>query len=449
MFVDEIFSLMRKGRELTKDFDEISKANTKSLSKRASDSTCQFPCIIADSIPLAMAAAVTKNMDRVYASFVQTVIASDPLIDITIDRGPLDYMKRLHQNLKLESVIDEEALYESKRKQEEIKSFMESECSNLMVPDDLYGSVMEKAYNGEYKLYLDKTGSYGVAIKESVLSSDAMKSHLKQLESHLNSFDTRPFAVTEADTTKSDLIRGMLDQPNLSKMDIDIKASKELSTPKLLDRDIKRYNELQPYGISVRLMAVNDKKEFVQYMDFVVGIKAIMHPVKSAELVNSVGDVLKNRNAVFNFIRWTTGEISLVKDLILHIDELKTDASYKANGKNPFIPSLKRLKEKKVKFSSSGITKLVPNATLVLSSFEVEDLKNQFGVDVRDTYFAKKVIKDLFLLAFVVVDEGSETIDILYESSDAFETYTLETLEREVSLSSNKLGKEIGRMISQ
>jgi len=116
---------------------------------------------------------------------------------------------------------------------------------------------------------------------------------------------------------------------------------------------------------------------------------------------------------------------------------------------SPFLPTLKRLKEKKVNLSSSGINKLVPNATLVVSSFEVEDIKSEFGFDIRDTYFAKKIIKELFLLAFIIVDEGSETIDILYEGSDSFETYTLETLEREVSLSSNKLGKEIGRMISQ
>ena len=54
----------------------------------------------------------------------------------------------------------------------------------------------------------------------------------------------------------------------------------------------------------------------------------------------------------------------------------------------------------------------------------------------------------LFLVAFVVVDDTSGTIDILYDGSDSYQTYALETLERENSMASNKLGREIGRMIA-
>ena len=451
--VNEIFSLARKGRNLTKDIEDLQSLNTQSISRRAKGTTCQFPSIVADSIPLSMASVITKNMDRVYASFVQTVIASNPLIDITIDRGPLDYMKRLHQNIRLESVIDEDALFRNENEVNELRSFMESECPNLSVPDDLYESVMNRVYNGEYKLYLDPTGTFGVAFKESVLNSEAYRENERQLSEHLSEFNLRPFPVSEASRDKGmkeDILRGVIDNANKSaSQDSNYKLTKEMNAPRMVDRDAKRVNELQPYALSVRLMAVNDKKEFVQYIDFIVGIKTILHVTKSREIVSNIGNVLKNRNFAFNFIRWTTGEISFIKDLVLHLDDIKVDSSYKSRGTSPFLPTLKRLKEKKVDVSMSGIKKLVPNATLVISSFEVDDIKNEFGFDVRDTYFAKKIIKELFLLAFIVVDEGSETIDILYEGSDSFETYTLETLEREVSLSSNKLGKEIGRMISQ
>ena len=36
---------------------------------------------------------------------------------------------------------------------------------------------------------------------------------------------------------------------------------------------------MMPYAMQVRLMAVNDKKEFVQFMDFVLGVKTILHPI--------------------------------------------------------------------------------------------------------------------------------------------------------------------------
>ena len=54
----------------------------------------------------------------------------------------------------------------------------------------------------------------------------------------------------------------------------------------------------------------------------------------------------------------------------------------------------------------------------------------------------------LFLVAFVIIDDTTGTIDILYDGSDSFQTYALETLERENSMNSNKLGREIGRMIA-
>lgn len=455
LLADDIFAFLRKGREMTQGVENLSNMNTKSISRRAQASTCQFPCLIPDTIPLTHASVICKNMDRVYASFIQTVVSSDPLIDITIDRSPLDYMKRLHQNLRLESVIDEEALFKAKKENAELRQFMESECPDLYVPEELYEETVERIYNGEYKLYLNTAGTFGVAVKESVISLDVDNMNKALMESYLSSFDLHPFPVTEApdSLSKSDALKGFLNNANnKSKMDEQKsmqQITKDMSTPRLVDRDAKRVNELQPYGLSVRLMAVNDKKEFVQYMDFIIGIKTILHVCKSKELVEATGNILKNRNPVFNFIKWTTGEISFVKDFLLHIDEMKIDTTYRSRGANPWIPTLKRLKEKKVKFSLSGVTKLVPNATMVLSSFEVEDIRREYGVDVRDTYFAKKLMQELFLLSFIIVDEGSETIDILYEGADSFETYTLETLQKEVDMSSNKLGKEIGRMISQ
>jgi hypothetical protein len=57
-------------------------------------------------------------------------------------------------------------------------------------------------------------------------------------------------------------------------------------------------------------------------------------------------------------------------------------------------------------------------------------------------------MNNLFLVAFVIIDEATGTLNILYDGDSAYQTYSLETLERENTMSSNKLGREIGRMIS-
>lgn len=451
--IDDILSLVRKGRLMTKDLEEFKKYNTQSIAKRAQDFTCQFPCLTADTIPTDKAGVLVKNMDYIYASFLQTVVASDSLIDISVDRGPLDYMKRMHQNLKLESVINEERIFASEREHQEFRTFMESECKDLQIPDNMMESTIEKVHSGDYRLYLDPTGSYGVVFSEAAISL-LPQERQDMMTEYLSEFDLNRFPAFEANSlTKSDVLDSFVsssikNSTQTTNLKVGDGVSKVPAT-RLLDREVKRVNDMQPLGIGVRLIAVNDKKEFVQFIDFIVGVKAILHPVKSTEIVDNLAYTLQNKNAFFNFVKWTTGEISLFKDLILHINDAKYNTTYRNRGASPFFPNLRRLKEKKVSVGTFGVRKLVPNSTVIVSSFEVEDLKSRYGFDLRDVALANKVISDLFLMTLVIIDEATDTIEFLYQSSTAFEVYGLETLEREVSLSSNKLGKEIGRMIAK
>ena len=55
----------------------------------------------------------------------------------------------------------------------------------------------------------------------------------------------------------------------------------------------------------------------------------------------------------------------------------------------------------------------------------------------------------LFLMTFCVIDEGSGIISILYDGGADYETYSIDVLERDATMQSNKLGKEIGRLISR
>ena len=52
-------------------------------------------------------------------------------------------------------------------------------------------------------------------------------------------------------------------------------------------------------------------------------------------------------------------------------------------------------------------------------------------------------------MAFVIVDEGSQTLDILYQDGSSFETIALETIQREISTNSNRIGNELGRLLTQ
>ena len=179
-----------------------------------------------------------------------------------------------------------------------------------------------------------------------------------------------------------------------------------------------------------------------------IGVKTILHLIRSDEIVDNIARSIANRSVMFNFIRWTTGEISFIKDLLLHLDDLKFDVNNRAKGYSAWFPTLKRLKDRKVSFKNFRANQLIPNSSLVISSYEVNLLEEKYGIIIKDVGIAKRLINNLFLMTLVILDDASLTMDILYQDSTSFETYALETIQREVSLNSNRLANEIGRMIS-
>ena len=431
-FINDILNVMRKGPEVATQLNSV-KLNTKTITRGAKDSTFQFPCLIADSVPLDMANTMSRTLDKVYASFTQTWLSMNSVVDITINPTPLDYLRKMHQNLKLEGSLND-----------------------LMVNPEDVDSYMEKVQDGKYKLYMSKDNSYGVVFNISNKTNRAiLESHKELLKEHLSDIDVKPLeAFYEADDASSVDIVDRFVTAQSSKASIqkqrDIASiSNNVQAPKLVDRDIKKTNDMVPLGVQVRLIAVNDKKEFVQYMDFIVGVKTIMHIIQTDDMVDNLKRGIENKSLLFKFLRWTTGEISLIKDIILNLDEIKNDSVRQA-GKSPFFGTLQRLKNKKVGMTNFTVPHaIIPNATVVISSYEADILQSKYGIDIRRDAIVRLLMNNLFLMAFVIMDEGTGTVSVFYDGDQTYQTYAIETLERDNAMNSNKLGKEIGRMISR
>lgn len=431
--IQDITSLMRKGPELASQVNSV-KLNTKSIARGAKDSTFQFPCLVVDSTPIDMANTVARTLDQVYATFTQTWLSMNSMFDITIDPTPLSYLRKLHQNIKLESGLDE-----------------------IVLNGDDMDEYIENVYDGKCRLYMNPEMTYGVLFNVAdKTTKELVESHKDLLQEYMSEFDLAPIQVMEADGNPNayDLaqavVQGQVEKGRRDRRETEVSQSTKLQAPKLLDRDIKRSNDLLPFGIQVRLIAVNDKKEFVQFVDFIVGVKTILHPVSSNDMIDNIARALQNKSLAFKLLKWTTGEISLVKDIILNLKDIKTDAMSRTNKKSPFFNTLKRLKNKRVGLSNLTVPHaLIPNATIVITSYEADYLLNNYAVDVRNEAVATKLIKNLFLMSFIILDEGTGTMSILYDADRSFQTYSLETLERDNAMNSNKLGREIGRMISR
>lgn len=427
--IGDILSLVRTGAGEVAKLNELG-INSRSIARGAKDATFQFPCLVSDSLPIDMANTIARMLDRQYASWTQTWLSYNATYDITIDPTPLSYLKKLHQNTNFESTID-----------------------GLFVDEDDYEAYREKVYTGEYRCCKSKDGKFAILFNVADKpTADMIRSHRKFLQEYMDDFDLTPLenVFTEDSNQANQNDREQQDLRHQKQTDLKnrIDISKASRAPKMTDRELKRANDTVPYGIEVRLMAINDKHEFVQYMDIVVGVKTILHPVSSDEMINNVTLALRNRSFVFRFLRWTTGEITLVKDLILNIDDLKRDAN-DINGNTPFFATLKRLKRRHFGIRNLTVPQvLIPNATFVMTSYEVDYINKNFGINLRDSRMARKLFDAFLLMSFIIVDEGMGTVSVLTDADKRYQVYALETLERDNDLNSNKLGKEIGRMIS-
>lgn len=425
---------MRFGPELTNDLREV-KMNTRSVARGAKDSTFQFPMLVDDSIPVDMTGTIGRTFDYIYANFAQSWISMNSTYDMTLNPSPFSYLKKLHQNVKFEGLEVE--------------------------PNDVE-SYMEKVYDGSYRLYMNESNTFGVlfnvADKPTKLMLEANRDQLRDPHSGLNLrevVDVTAKAVKDYQDVVSRENKEYRDQTmhelNYAKGMRDLKYGdpKAAKGPKLTNQKVEKLNDMTPYGLEVRLIAVNDQNQFVQYVDIVLGIKTVIHPVQADDLIDNIGRAIQNKSLAFKFLRWTTGELSLIKDLILNMNEIRDDA-FNRSSKTPFFSKLKRIKNRRFGIDMFGSPHFViPNSTIVVSTYVVDKLKDSMGIDLRNPATAKKTVDSLFLMGLVILDEGTGLVSVMYDGDTQFQNYTIDGLEKDRMLNSNKLGNEIGRMIAR
>ena len=83
------------------------------------------------------------------------------------------------------------------------------------------------------------------------------------------------------------------------------------------------------------------------------------------------------------------------------------------------------------KMSKVKTNRLLPNASFVFTVDEVEYIKANFGYDLLSSKMAKQLMKEYFLLGYVVLDMANEVAHIMYDGQKDFQLMTFRNLERE------------------
>lgn len=200
---------------------------------------------------------------------------------------------------------------------------------------------------------------------------------------------------------------------------------------KLSDNDVKKCNELVPTTLSLTLQ-VKDGSNFGGVSNFVIGVKGLLHPVNSDDMISNLLSGYKSGNKFFNFLRWSSGEIKFIKDLILNMDNIKEDVVRKhAKNGSGWWSALKRRRNIAALRRIKGSGRILPNTTIVCSINEIDELKEAYGVDLMNPTSIKKIMKTFFLLGFVVVDDSQELCHFIFDGENNYQVVSFNGLEKE------------------
>lgn len=447
--ISEISSAIKDAKGLMGEVKKINdfKVND-SLARRSSQATLQFPVLISNSINIDTAQSVSKALEKKYANFVQIVISMNPYLDLKKDKNIVGYLNNIHQNAPtVSNLLKENAMELLTDENIGIFLSLNEGCSGEILHSNKKQMYSITESLNRYKvndLYKPKSITMGEAeakaryfLKENsvVMESDKSDDNKTDVKtsSNVSTIDHNKVKSLGDETLKS---------VKFSQWEADQRSK---AGAKMSDNDVKKANELVPTTLTVTVNPIQGDN-FGGSLNFVLGVKGIMHLIPSNEMISNLLSGLKSGNKFFNFIRWTTGEITFVKDLLLNIDQLKDDAVKKYTGGSAWWTTLKRRKTLAKAKNLMSRTKLLPNATIVCSIEEVIEMKEVYGFDLMNLRHSTKLMNDYFLLGFVVVDSSQELVHFLFDGEDSFETLSFKGLEKENN-SKNDF-KEIYKMIS-
>ena len=434
-----------------------------SLAKMSSAATLQFPIIVSRSINNDTAQAVSKAMERQYATFVQIVISLNPYLDLQKDKDMSGYLKNIHQNNPtpidlLESCTN---VYSDEAYGLHMLMSLNEGCNGQILASNKEQMFSVEDHLNPIKINdIYKPASITLSVAESSLDYFCKKNNIitEALEDDIDNakdqFELNKIKAKE-DYKRSNTkeIEHLLNSNiNNEKFNHELKKAeaefRARTVVKLSDNDVKKSNELVPTTLSLT-MQIKDGKSFGGVSNFVIGVKGLLHPVNSNDMISNLLDGYKSGNKFFNFIRWTTGEISFLKDLIFNIDEIKDDVVNKySKEKSHWWTTLKRRKTlAKAKAAFSGGRKnILPNASIVCSMEEVMEIKDVYGVDLMDVKHVKKLMDRYFLLGFAIVDDSQELCYFIFDGENNYQAISYKGLEKENN-SKNDF-KDIYKMIN-
>ena len=231
---------------------------------------------------------------------------------------------------------------------------------------------------------------------------------------------------------------------------------KSVGLPEILkDVEIKKINGMLPYAIkcSFRVSGTNHMAD----IDYLIGVKTVMHLVDMKALAKDLPSIMEGSLPGIRKIRYKMGELSWL-EYMFDLKGVKKDAAKRLNKSSKWLSTLKRLANAKhatsdisrdlaeIMDAESGLP--LPNASLVISKNEVDEILEKTGIDLTNPDVVVKLMEKIFLLCFMIIDGSAGTMKVLMEGQTAWDVQALAQLDAEKNrMDSSAIMQELGKMV--
>jgi len=192
----------------------------------------------------------------------------------------------------------------------------------------------------------------------------------------------------------------------------------------------KEYATLSPTMVECEFVLTNRSGAFGNNSNYMTmkatfGVKAVARRIDSQTFVTNIVSGISN-SGIFKFIKWTKGEIGVIKDVLFGVSDAKKDAIINRSAAKVFS-NLHRLKRANAMGRLTGAN--VPATTvIVMTEYEVEQVRQITNIDLNDRLEALKFMNNQFLLGFVIYNTETGTMKYIFDAYDDWSHTSMTTM---------------------
>ena len=212
--------------------------------------------------------------------------------------------------------------------------------------------------------------------------------------------------------------------------------------PEIMDESkINKLNTLKPLMMKCQVRVSNPSGEVTEYpMELVLGVKCHCRLIDAETLPEVAKYPIKEMNELTRKVKYKAGELKFFKDIVFNIKEKKQSAIDNRDPKKRWYRRLYKLAHMKgdsfVSASISGNKRsgLIPNATMIITNSDVENVKAATDIDLLKGSTAKKFCDELFLMAIVVIDQDRESVKMLQPDTHSdYEVHSIAAINKKLA----------------